>query len=94
MLEVGAKLLPELGAVAVAGEGGEDEAAVVLEVDGGVAGIVGEAAHHVEDVGCIVGAAHVGGEHELEVGVEAVGGLEHLRRRGECSAALWTSRRR
>ena len=78
VLEVVAELLPELGAAKVAGEGGEDEAAVVLEVDGGVAGVVGEAANHVEEVGGAVGAAHVGGEHELEVGVEAVGGLKHF----------------
>ena len=42
------------GPLSIASEGSEDEAAVVLKVEAGVAGIVGEAPHHVEDVGCIV----------------------------------------
>lgn len=71
MFKVTANLLPSGGAEFFAGEGGQHEAAIVLEVDVCVARVAREAAHHVFDVIDAVAAAHVGGEEELEAAVQA-----------------------
>jgi len=76
-LKIVANLPPELRPFLCSRKGGQKKLAVAFCVNGGVARIVGEAADHVLHIFGSVGAAHIGGECQLKMAVQAVSRFKH-----------------